>query len=284
MSGRLGLPLGSAGTGRARYARAMACHVKGRLSDAQLEAYRVAAASDTRPPEPEFAARGLPVPQDLPGDGSSGPGILLDEISGYLRALPGPGVAEVRAGLAAARRHRPVEAAAPMHNAVVAAHLPAALAALKPDHPALADAITAAAPHLGWCSYDAYDPALIGGAFRRGHAFASLIGAEGGLPEVDFDMGLFLIAPQVFYRDHHHPAPELYAPLTGPHGWRFGPGRPLVRKPAHQPVWNPAGRPHAIKVGAVPLLCLYAWTRDIAEAARVIPANDWPELEALHLD
>ena len=49
MSGRLGLPLGSAGTGRARYARAMACHVKGRLSDAQLEAYRVAAASEVRP-------------------------------------------------------------------------------------------------------------------------------------------------------------------------------------------------------------------------------------------
>ena len=29
------------------------------------------------------------------------------------------------------------------------------------------------------------------------------------------------------------------APLTGPHGWRFGPRRPLTLESAHHPVWNP---------------------------------------------
>jgi hypothetical protein len=87
----------------------------------------------------------------------------------------------------------------------------------------------------------------------------------------------------VLYRDHCHKAPELYVPLTGPHGWRFGPGMPLIVKPAHHPVWNDPYAPHLTKVGAVPLLCLFGWTRDVAEVARVIPAPDWAELEALRL-
>ncbi|MDZ7908534.1 MAG: dimethylsulfonioproprionate lyase family protein [Gemmobacter sp.] len=118
-------------------------------------------------------------------------------------------------------------------------------------------------------------------AFADGHAFASLLGEAAPIPAQDFDLGLFLIAPHVLYRDHAHAAPELYAPLTGPHGWRFGPGRPLVLKPAHQPVWNPPQRPHLTKVGALPFLCLFAWTREVNSPARVIPADDWPALEAL---
>jgi hypothetical protein len=33
----------------------------------------------------------------------------------------------------------------------------------------------------------------------------------------------------------------------------------------------------------MPFLCLYVWTRDINEAAQVLPAADWPELESLRL-
>ncbi len=47
-------------------------------------------------------------------------------------------------------------------------------------------------------------------------------------------MGLFVIAPHVLYRDHAHAAPELYLPLTGPHGWRFAPG-PAQCPPAQCP-------------------------------------------------
>src|SRR5690606_3198319 len=110
---------------------------------------------------------------------------------------------------------------------------------LTPTHPVLANAIHTAAPHLGWITYDGYPADQIGPDFGQNHAFASLIGSAGHLPAPDFDFGLFLIAPHILYRDHHHAAPELYAPLTGPHGWRFRPGGPLTLKPAHVPVWNP---------------------------------------------
>lgn len=269
--------------GRARYAQAMARFAAGELGADHLEAYRVAAASDTLPAAPEFAARGLTLPEDPSMTPETTIRHLVDESDLYLSSLPGPGVAEVRAGLARARGGA-VRTADPAPNPVRDAHLPAALAALCATHPALAQAIAAAAPHLHWITYDGYDPALIGPHFAQGHAYASIIGEEAAIPARDYDLGLFVIAPHVLYRDHHHAAPELYAPLTGPHGWRFGANRPLVTKPAHAPVWNPPHRPHATKVGSVPFLCLFGWTRDVRQVAQVIPASDWPQLEALRLD
>jgi hypothetical protein len=165
----------------------------------------------------------------------------------------------------------------------VAEHLPAALAAAAVEAPALAAAIAAAAPHLAWASFDGYDPDTIGADFVSGQAYALLVGETSPIRARDFDLGLFLIAPHVLYRDHAHAAPELYAPLTGPHGWRVTPGGPLTVLPAHRPVWNPAHQPHLIKAGPVPYLCVYGWTRDVNAPAYVIPAPDWAELQALRL-
>jgi hypothetical protein len=282
MTGLLGIPPGGRGSGRARHGQAMRLHAEGRLTAAQLEAYRVASADDTRPPAEVLVDRGLPVPDDPAAAPEALIRALIEESDRYLAALPGPGVAEVRAGLAR-WRDGPVTPAAPRENPVVADHLAPALAALAPDHPALAATLAAAAPHLAWVTYDRYPLAEIGESFAQGHAFASLIGEEAAIPAQDFDLGVFLIAPHVLYRDHCHAAPELYAPLTGPHGWRFGSGLPLVTRAAHQPVWNPPFQPHLTKVGPLPFLCLFAWTRDVAEPARVLPADDWPELEALRL-
>ena len=209
---------------------------------------------------------------------------LVDEADRYLSMLPGPGVADVRAGVAEWRAGPVTPAGAAAANPVVSDHLPAALASLGRDHPALARAIAEAAPALDWVSYDRYPPAAIGAAFAAGHAYARIIGDGAAIAARDFDLGLFLIAPHVLYRDHHHPAPELYAPLTGPHGWRFAPGAPLLVKDAHEPVWNPPDRPHAMKVGPVPFLCLYGWTRNVDLPARVIPADDWRELEESRLE
>ena len=282
MSGLLGVPLGGRGSGRARYGAAMRLWVEGVLTPAQLEAYRVAAADDRRPPAQVLEDRALPVPRDIAPAPEDLIRALLDDSDRYLAGLAGAGVAEVRAGLAEWRRG-PVTASDPPPNPVLEAYLEDALAALDADHPALAAAIAAAAPHLGWITYDGYPIDQIGESFAAGHAFASVIGQEAAIPADDFDFGLFLIAPHVLYRDHAHLAPELYAPLTGPHGWRFGPDRPLVIKPAHQPVWNPPHQPHLTKVGPVPFLCLYGWTRDSMAPADVVPAHDWPELEALRL-
>jgi hypothetical protein len=279
----LAIPLGQPGSGRLRYSAAMAQYRLGRLSAEALEVFRICSPRDGEDPAGLLAARGLlgDLPALMPDVPGASLHVLIDEADRYLSTLPGPGVAEVRMGIAAARGGTVTLAPAP--NGVIAQHLVTALDHLLPTHPALAAAIAGAAPHLRWITYDGYPPAQIGEAFRTGHAYASIIGEEGAVPATDFDLGLFLIAPHVLYRDHCHKAPELYAPLTGPHGWRFGPDMPLIVKPAHDPVWNAPYAPHLTKVGPVPFLCLFGWTRDVAEVARVIPAPDWAELEALRL-
>ncbi len=199
----------------------MALWRAGRISDAVLEVYRVAAVHDGRDPLAVLRERWLPVPQG----------------SGLTDLQPDP----VQSLYAAARDYL-LTLAHP--GAVVDRWLDPALQAVACDQPRLAAAIGAAAGQLGWVIYDSYPRHLIGEAFCNGHAFASILGGTAPFSAADVDLGLLLIAPGVLYRDHGHPAPELYAPLTGPHGWRFGPGRPLILKPAHQPAWNPPDRPH----------------------------------------
>ncbi|MDI3336746.1 dimethylsulfonioproprionate lyase family protein [Defluviimonas aestuarii] len=271
--------LGQPGSGRVRYAAAMYFNCKGLLSSEALEVYRICSARDGDDPAALMATRGLapnlPPPPDLNREQALR--LLLDEVDRYLATLPGAGIAESRAGLAALR-DGPVRPEPRGPDATVRAYLPAALAALTDSHPALATAIEMAEPHLCWRVYDSYPPEQIGTAFNAGHAYTSLIG-EGAIAADDFDLGLFLIAPGLLYRDHAHPAPELYAPLTGPHGWRFAPEGPITVKPAHEPVWNEPGQPHLTKVGPVPFLCIYCWTRDVNEPAQIIAATDWDALE-----
>jgi hypothetical protein len=151
-------------------------------------------------------------------------------------------------------------------------HLPSALHAMADRN--LAAAIADVLPMLRWVRYDLYPREEIGEAFADGHAFASLIGESGFHHEPDFDLGLFIIAPRTLYRDHHHAAPELYAPLTGPHGWRFLPDVNWQQLDADVPVWNEPWAPHATQTGNLPFLCLFCWTRDVNIPARVITSAE----------
>ncbi len=272
-------PPGAPGSARARYAAAMALHGAGMLTWQELEAYREATAFDVQDPARVLRDRGLAPPAPRPMPAAALLALLLAEIDRYLATRAGPGIAEVRGALAPAFQAA-IRPGSDPPNPVAEAYLPAALALLEQDDPALAHAIAAAAPHLGWISYDAYDPAAIGPVYPRAHAFASLVGAAAPLAVQDFDLGLFVIAPDVLYRDHAHAAPELYVPLTGPHRWRFAPGAAFSGRPAHGPVWNPPHRPHAILTGATPFLAIFAWTRDVDAPAYVIPAPDWAAYEA----
>jgi hypothetical protein len=207
---------------------------------------------------------------------------LVDAADEYLGRHPGPGIDEVRAGLAASRA-QPFTPRRPRASAIVDAHLQPALDQLRAGEPRLAASIEAVAPLIHWITYDAYPRERIGADFADGHAFGSIVGEGAMLEASDYDFGLFLIAPHVLYRDHAHKAPELYAPLTGPHGWRFGTDAPLVTTPAHAPVWNEPFRPHLTKVGPTPFLCLFCWTRDVNHPAEVLPADDWAALESLRI-
>ncbi len=276
------LPLGTPGAGRARYGAAMALYQQGRLSARELEAWRIAAASDTRPADEVLLSHGLPRPTTTPPDPDTALSRLMVEATTYLAPLHCPGAAELRRLLA----NRAQASALPATTlpSVIATHLPAALTALIMTHPSLAHAIAAASPHLTWTTFESYPHDQIGPAFATGHAFCPLIGPQAPFPADDAEFGLFLIAPHILYRDHSHPAPELYLPLTGPHGWRFGPNRPLIVRPAHHPVWNDPNRPHLTKVGPIPFLAFYGWTREVDKPAIVLPADDWDRLEALRLE
>jgi hypothetical protein len=278
-------PTGLPGSARQRYAAAMYFNRKGQMSDAALEVFRILSPLDGEDPAGLLRARGLgaEVPVSPPTTTAAAIKLLIDEADRYFATLTGPGIGEVRAGLAR-WRDGPVAAGKGGGNAVVNTYMDQALGALTLTHPALAAAISGAVPHLDWITYDGYPRADVGEEFASGHAYASVIGEAATIPAVDWDLGIFLIKPHVLYRDHRHQASELYAPLTGPHGWRFGPDRPLLTKPAHEPVWNPPNAPHLTKVGPLPFLCLFVWTRDVAPLAQIVPARDWAELEVLRLD
>jgi hypothetical protein len=142
----------------------------------------------------------------------------------------------------------------------------------------LAEAL--AAVDLHWESYDAYAPDTIGPRFPQQHAYASLIAGVDPDWGRDFDIGFLLIAPGTLYRDHHHLASELYAPMTGPTYWRFGTATAWMEKMPGDIVWNPPQRVHATLVRDTPLLCLYAWTENVHAAAVVDFSGDWQDIEA----
>jgi hypothetical protein len=200
---------------------------------------------------------------------------LLAGIEACVSTLKGPGIEPVLAGIGKWAQGPVGKIKSRSLPACV--HLDPALQAMGKT--SLANAIAGAQPFLHWVSYDAYPRADIGAGFADNHAFASIIGEGCPFEAVDFDLGLFIIAPRLFYRDHHHAAPELYLPLTGPHGWRFKPGDPLAWKEAGVPVWNNPWEPHATMTGGTPFLAIFCWTRDTSQPARVIPSPDWPILE-----
>jgi hypothetical protein len=275
-------PLGIKGSARLRYSAAMTLYQAGQIHAEVLEVYRSCASLDGQDPQAFIAEYGVQSPLDVEPSATACIAALLTEIDRYLSAMSAPGIAIVRQGIVQAQQATITpQTAAP--NPVTALHLDAALSSAQTTVPALANAIREAEPYLNWTTYNGYDPHLIGEDFPQSHAFTSIIGTDAPVFADDFDLGLFLIAPHILYRDHKHRAPELYAPLTGPHGWRFGPDTPLQFIPAHQPIWNEPNAPHLTKVGAVPFLCIFAWTRDVDAIAEVVPANDWATLEALRL-
>jgi hypothetical protein len=277
----ISLPAGGEGSGRIRYGAAMTLYNAGLIGAEALEVYRYCALLDAEDPAAVLAARGLAPPAPPGPDPAASIRALVEAVDRHLAGLSGQGVAETRAGIATARGAAVVPGG--RSHPVVDAWLGPALDHLGAGASGLAGAIAAAAPALDWVSYDLYPRDRIGAGFADGHAFALILGQGAPIAAAGFDLGLFLIAPDRLYRDHAHAAAELYLPLTGPHGWRFGPGTPLLLRPAQVPVWNEPHAPHLTKVGAVPFLALFAWTGDIEAPAYVVDADDWSALEAMRL-
>ncbi len=148
----------------------------------------------------------------------------------------------------------------------------------------IAEKIDAAKQHLRWRVDRGHyyeEGAEVGAGYAEGNMHCELIGPDSSVSVLhadDFTLGLFLLIPRVFYRDHNRLASEFYFNLTGPTGWRFEKG-PWQDYPADIMIWNDPYRVHATRVYDQPFLSVYSWTRDVREKCIVIPADDWSEIE-----
>ena len=134
---------------------------------------------------------------------------------------------------------------------------------------AISKAIADLRPHLQWRQSKAYNDALLGTGFIENYGWCEVIGPNGFFRGDDFLLGLLMLGPNTHYRDHLHPAPELYWPLTSDTEWRKDDER-LAPKAAGTVIWHQPNVIHAIKTGAAPLLTIWSWTRDTATPASLI--------------
>ena len=84
-------------------------------------------------------------------------------------------------------------------------------------------------------------------------------------------LGLLMLGPNRHYKDHYHPAPELYWPLTGPTDWKQGAGG-FETKPAGSLIWHIPWKVHATITDEKPLLAVWSWTCDTMTPAKLVGA------------
>ena len=148
--------------------------------------------------------------------------------------------------------------------------LPDAVAASLLSVPDMAAATAALEEDLNWRQNPNYsDEAMGQPGYMMNYAYAEVIGPHGVWPGDDFLLGLFLLGPGLRYPNHAHPAPELYWILSGLSEWRMRDAPFEPREPG-ETIWHEPFVPHATNTGATPLLCAYAWTKDVKHAAMLV--------------
>jgi hypothetical protein len=134
----------------------------------------------------------------------------------------------------------------------------------------VAAAIAAIDEDLHWKQNPNYsDKAMDMRGYMDGYAYAEIIGPKGFFAGDDFLLGLMLLGPRRLYREHYHEAPELYWLLTGPSNWKQGAGG-WATLSAGSTRWHRPLVVHATETADTPLLAIWAWTRDVAQAARLV--------------
>ena len=132
----------------------------------------------------------------------------------------------------------------------------------------LAASLAAIADDLQWHQSEAYSDQLLGDGFMANYGWCEIIGPRGFFPGDDFLLGLLMLGPDCHYKDHYHPAPELYWPLTGPSDWKRGAGG-FETRAAGEIIWHPPLRMHATRTAARPLLTVWSWTSDTGTPSKL---------------
>ena len=119
----------------------------------------------------------------------------------------------------------------------------------------------------------------IGNDYLCGNMNTELIGpVNGHFKSKELKLGLFLLEPKIFYKDHKHEAPELYINLTSGTKWRFN-DSDWKSKSAGSIIYNEPYKVHAMKVGKESFLSVWCWPKNSSQKCTLVPKNDWFELE-----
>lgn len=192
----------------------------------------------------------------------------VDEVVRGLRQRQGEGVGDVLARLAEQDLSEACFAEPDPEGLPVLRHLPQCLGEAMLLDAGLAAALAAVEDGLQWRQSASYTDALLGEGFTENYGWAELIGPNGFFRGDDFLLGLLMLGPERHYRDHYHPAPELYWPLTAASLWSVDSG-PFVEKPQGAIIWHPSMVMHATITREKPLLAVWSWTRDTATPAKL---------------
>lgn len=196
--------------------------------------------------------------------------VAIDAIASALARHGGEGVEETLARLAAQDLSEAAFAAPEPARIAACRLLPETVGLTLGVDSAVAAAIADVEDALAWRQTAGYSDAAMGQpGFMEGYGHAELVGPTGGFPGDDFRLGLLILGPDRHYRDHYHPAPELYWTLTGPTLWKRGAGG-FVERAAGDTVWHEPLIVHATRTLDTPLLAVWAWTRDVSAPARLV--------------
>ena len=104
---------------------------------------------------------------------------------------------------------------------------------------------------------------------------SELIGPEHGTFKSDqCRLGLFLLEPNIFYKDHKHETPELYLNLTNGTEWRFD-KIDWQEKNAGSIIFNESYQVHGINVKSSPFLSIWYWPFNSEKKCILVPNRDW---------
>jgi hypothetical protein len=146
----------------------------------------------------------------------------------------------------------------------------------------IAVCLAACKADLFWCEDGSqfYLPgADLGEGYNKCNLHTVLVGPKSsGFYAQDFMLGMFMLGPWTFYRDHRHDAPELYLNLSENSGWRFNFGE-WHDCSAGSLVWNEKGKIHATRVYDKPFIAVFAWLANVNSKCQVVFSEDWSQIE-----
>ncbi len=140
------------------------------------------------------------------------------------------------------------------------------------DCPALSDlgrTLMALEPTCAWQQNPNYNANNQSKAFVEGQAYQAYYGPEGLSDAHDLAVFSMLMTDGVTYKEHSHPAEELYFILSGSAVWKTGCTDSQILG-AGSLVHHPSGMTHATKTTSEPMLCLAFWIGNLEQRAKVI--------------